>query len=130
MNFIWQVEFGIIIDNLSEGNIIWFNSLSDIEAIFASDGSGNNKWDNGSIGNYWGSDYSGKDENGDFIGDSPYISDLLIDNYPLVISHGLFLEYLTNPPDINSGDSPIVFEIIITSLLTVFLIIFVKRNNN
>lgn len=41
-------------------------------------------WDNGKQGNYW-SDYSGKDENNDGIGDTPYIIDSLNqDRYPLM----------------------------------------------
>jgi len=41
-------------------------------------------WDNSSIGNYW-DDYSGLDENGDGIGDTPYIIDENNqDNCPLV----------------------------------------------
>jgi nitrous oxidase accessory protein len=41
-------------------------------------------WDNGSVGNYW-SNYVGVDNNGDGIGDSPYIIDENNrDNYPLI----------------------------------------------
>lgn len=41
-------------------------------------------WDNSTIGNYW-DDYSGFDENGDAIGDTPYIIDENNqDNYPLM----------------------------------------------
>jgi len=43
-----------------------------------------NIWDNGTIGNYW-DDYGGLDENGDGIGDSPYIIDENNkDNHPLM----------------------------------------------
>jgi parallel beta-helix repeat protein len=44
-----------------------------------------NYWDNGSQGNYW-SDYTGKDENGDGIGDTPYDipGDNSQDRYPLM----------------------------------------------
>lgn len=42
-----------------------------------------NIWDNGTVGNYW-DDYSGTDNNGDGIGDTPYIvDDDNQDNYPL-----------------------------------------------
>jgi parallel beta-helix repeat protein len=41
-------------------------------------------WDNGSEGNYW-SDYTGKDENGDGVGDTPYvINEKNTDNFPLM----------------------------------------------
>jgi len=42
-----------------------------------------NIWDNGAEGNYW-SDYNGTDNNGDGIGDTPYVIDQNNqDNYPL-----------------------------------------------
>jgi parallel beta-helix repeat protein len=42
------------------------------------------RWDNGKVGNYWGS-YTGSDGNGDGIGDSPYtLAVNCIDNYPLM----------------------------------------------
>lgn len=43
-----------------------------------------NVWDNGTKGNYW-SNYNGTDQNGDGIGDTPYIVDANNqDNYPLI----------------------------------------------
>ena len=43
-----------------------------------------NMWDNGTTGNYW-SDYNGTDNNGDGIGDTPYIiGENNQDNYPLM----------------------------------------------
>jgi nitrous oxidase accessory protein NosD len=43
-----------------------------------------NVWDNGQTGNYW-DNYTGVDENGDGIGDTPYeVFDYMIDNYPVM----------------------------------------------
>jgi hypothetical protein len=43
-----------------------------------------NFWDNGSTGNYW-SNYNGADDNGDGVGDTPYVIDQNNqDNYPLM----------------------------------------------
>jgi nitrous oxidase accessory protein NosD len=44
-------------------------------------------WDNGKEGNYW-SDYNGTDADGDGIGDTPYVIDVLNqDRYPLMQSY-------------------------------------------
>jgi hypothetical protein len=44
-------------------------------------------WDNGKEGNYW-CDYNGTDADGDGIGDTPYVIDVLNqDRYPLMQSH-------------------------------------------
>ena len=47
-------------------------------------------WDNGNTGNYW-SDYNGTDSNGDGLGDTPYVIDVLNqDRYPLTHSVATF----------------------------------------
>jgi len=54
--------------------------------IQAFDNSGsNNMWDSNGEGNYW-DDYTGVDEDGDNIGDTPYLIDggSNKDNYPLI----------------------------------------------
>jgi len=57
----------------SSGNIFYHNNVIDNRwaqvVLYASP---DNRWDNGCEGNYW-SDYEGDDDNGDGIGDTPYI---------------------------------------------------------
>jgi parallel beta-helix repeat protein len=65
-----------------EHNRIHHNSLR--ENGKSSDSGNNNLWDDGHQGNYW-SDYSGKDANGDGVGDNPYsVSPNGVDRYPLM----------------------------------------------
>ena len=70
-NYVYNNSWeGFSIDYDSDGNKFWLNSfISNI--IDALDNSKFNKWDNGSIGNYW-DDYIGNDSNNDNIGDLPY----------------------------------------------------------
>lgn len=68
-------------------------------------------WDNGEKGNFW-SDYNGTDANGDGIGDSPYIIDVLNrDRYPLMVS----------PIKSTIVDSSIPVEIIATVSLSILV---------
>jgi nitrous oxidase accessory protein NosD len=53
-------------------------------------------WDNGKEGNFW-SDYTGADNNGDGLGDTPYVIDPLnMDRYPLIASS-------VSPPKVTTG---------------------------
>ncbi len=77
-NFTRANQFGIAIGAyyaVAENNIFYRNMLINNElhvgANWEVEGTGN-KWDNGQVGNYW-DDYTGKDINGDGIGDVPYI---------------------------------------------------------
>jgi len=58
----------------TNGNIFYCNNLinNTIQALILA--SGANSWDNGYVGNYW-SDYTGRDTDGDFIGETPYVMD-------------------------------------------------------
>lgn len=76
----------------SNGNKIYHNNIIDNGWDYQVYDDGNNHWDNGAEGNYWG-DYEGKDGDGDGIGDMPYdkIGDGKTgaktgakDNYPLI----------------------------------------------
>lgn len=55
----------------SDNNCIYYNYLSGNE-LHAEDNGINNKWDSGSLGNYW-DNYIGADTNDDGIGDDPYL---------------------------------------------------------
>ena len=64
--------------NRIEGNALLKNSPN------GTDAGQNNLWDNGRTGNYW-SDYTGKDANGDGVGDTPYtVAPNGVDRYPLM----------------------------------------------
>ncbi|MFX0071324.1 MAG: Loki-CTERM sorting domain-containing protein, partial [Candidatus Hermodarchaeota archaeon] len=73
--------YGIYISSLSDNNSIYSNSFIGNQ-INAMNYGGDNKWDNGSIGNYW-DDYTGCDSNGDGIGETPYIMNGVQDNCPI-----------------------------------------------
>jgi parallel beta-helix repeat protein len=70
-NYVYNNSWeGFSIDSDSNGNTFYLNSFIS-NSINALDNSKFNKWDNGSIGNYW-DDYIGNDLNDDNIGDLPY----------------------------------------------------------
>ena len=52
-------------------NLVYLNIFRDNGWQSAIDNWPNNRWDNGTVGNYW-DDYTGEDEDGDGIGDKPY----------------------------------------------------------
>ena len=79
-------------------------------------------WDNGKEGNYW-CDYNGTDADGDGIGDTPYVIDVLNqDRYPLMQSYA-------TPPSIKA-EAPV--EILIAAAMVSAIVIaaaiaFIKR---
>ncbi len=79
-----------------------------------------NRWDNGSIGNYW-SDCNGTDENGDGIIDSPYlVYKNNTDHYPL-----------TTPATIQTTDTipeiPFLTAVLLVISVTGLLAAFKKK---
>jgi parallel beta-helix repeat protein len=80
--------YGIALWLSCDSNKIWHNNFMINTQQAHSDA--NNIWDDGypSGGNYW-SDYTGTDNNGNGIGDTPYIIDSAnIDHYPLMHTFG------------------------------------------
>jgi parallel beta-helix repeat protein len=88
-------RYGVFFGSSSNNNVFYRNSFDNPQQVYiGSQQSSSNgtatvgvlveRWDDGSVGNYW-SDYTGKDYNGDGIGDTPYIIDANNkDNYPIV----------------------------------------------
>lgn len=70
-----------------QGNYIYLNNFID-NRVQAYDVESKSHWDNGELGNYW-SDYNGKDNNYDGIGDTPYnlYDESNQDNYPLMLPY-------------------------------------------
>ena len=69
-NIISYNKVGINVSGISDGNLFHHNNLvnNDLNAYDSSD----NGWDNGIEGNYW-SDYIGEDDDGNEVGDVPYL---------------------------------------------------------
>lgn len=82
-NLIINNQYGLYFCCGAENNIAYNNVFINNTNWNANDALGN-KWDNGKVGNYW-DDYTGKDQNGDGIGDTPYlIGGDKGDNFPLM----------------------------------------------
>jgi parallel beta-helix repeat protein len=99
-------------------------------------------WDNGTIGNYWG-DYKGKDNNGDGIGDTPYIVNSIKwdnkvrgpvsfvagqDNYPLM--NPIYFEYYTNilpKTETSTTGALVVVSVAFVAVAFVGLIVYFKK---
>ncbi len=78
-------DYGANLSVHCDGNVIYGNNFTANVVCNAGDDGQWNRWDNGSIGNFW-SDYAGADSNDDGIGDIPQSvpgTDGVVDNYPL-----------------------------------------------
>ena len=76
---------GLLIKNVND-NLVYHNNFIE-NYIQAKDDGNNTCWEHNGEGNYW-SDYTGKDANGDGIGDTPYKFTKGVDNYPLMKLYG------------------------------------------
>jgi len=86
-------NYGIFLYDSSNNTVFHNNFINNTFEAYVTTGYANT-WDNGVEGNYW-SDYTGKDLNGDGIGDTPYYIDANNrDRYPLMITYG---EDVTKP---------------------------------
>ena len=65
-----NTAIGLTVDGTSDNCTIYLNWFIN-NSINAMDNGTNIRWDNGSIGNFW-RDYTGKDANDNYIGDTPY----------------------------------------------------------
>ena len=79
-------------------------------------------WDDGEEGNYW-SDYNGTDADGDGIGDTPYVIDVLNqDRYPLT--------QLAATPPTTSSQLPIEIIAVAIALLIIIVAVIAYRTKN
>jgi len=78
-------DFTTYTEGEAENNTFYCNNIvNNIQNVFTGNPRHLNFWDNGKEGNYW-SDYKSTDNNGDRIGDTPYIIDENNqDTYPLM----------------------------------------------
>jgi parallel beta-helix repeat protein len=142
INNIYSINFyGSAINNIVYNN----NFINNTKVGRAPHSLYSNAWDNGSQGNYW-SNYTGTDNNGDGIGDTPYlVYENNQDNHPLMkvyVEESLepftpsrtvpedsdpitrFISFLIN--DISKGLAPLMLLVTLT-IVTIFLVLNHKR---
>jgi len=98
-NTIRQVDYGTYLENSFNNTIYHNNFINNTQNAYDEY---TNQWDDGSKGNYW-DDYAGIDDNGDGIGDTPYLisGGDNQDGYPQ-------MEPITEIPEANFIYSPLI----------------------
>ncbi|MFW9915017.1 MAG: nitrous oxide reductase family maturation protein NosD [Candidatus Thorarchaeota archaeon] len=79
-----NTDYGVGLSATSSSNYIYLNNILDNNRGQAYDYSGDNFFYFNTVGNYWGSAYTGSDTDGDGIGETPYSFSGNEDPYPLV----------------------------------------------
>jgi len=108
---------GIYIWNLADYNQFYHNNI--INNMLQVDDSCTNFWDNGAEGNYW-SDYTGADNDGDGIGDTPYNINGgdNQDNYPLIEPVGT--DTINPKITITGVENNTYYNVSVTPVITIF----------
>ena len=108
-NMLANSSCGAVLESNSTNNVLFHNNFMD-NAVQVWDYCTGNQWDNGSEGNYW-SDYAGSDDNGDGIGDMPYvISPDEMDRYPLMAPYGGLSLMASATPCLPAGSAMVYLD--------------------
>jgi parallel beta-helix repeat protein len=70
-NYLANNEFAIALQEQATKNLFYGNTFVADSCRILMTNAGDNFWDNGTLGNYWGN-YNGSDNNADGVGDTPY----------------------------------------------------------
>jgi len=83
-NLISDSDVGVQLGHSSDNTFVHNSFINNTNQIINYNSTFANTWDNGTEGNYW-SDYAGNDNDGDGVGETPYVIDENNqDNYPLM----------------------------------------------
>jgi len=122
-NLINDCTVGVQLDHSLNNTFVHNNFIDNPTQVININSTFANIWDNGTEGNHW-SDYNGKDNDGDGIGDTPYVIDESNqDSYPLM-----------NPLEtLESDDKPSITDLVLLVIAVVVVAIvvglaFYRRN--
>ena len=93
-----------------------------------------NKWDDGSIGNYW-SDYTGCDKNGDGIGETPYtvLGDAGAKDYKPITEKRCAPPIEGDDDDDDNGDPPSIsfgFLWVFPAICSIIILVYYRKSKN